>query len=99
MRLSKPSGTFEATMALFSKAIEIAKAWASEGKGPEGSSSTIQAEAVGSGPFASELGHDDTSSSRQHGYWDGRRSFAKVVFKTITDKRSASSPWSPDRRT
>jgi peptide/nickel transport system substrate-binding protein len=88
MRLSNPSGTFEATMALFSMAIESPKAWASEGKGPDGKYLyDFKQKPVGSGPFRfKSWSHDDTIVlDANPDYWGGPPKLAKVVFKTITD--------------
>jgi peptide/nickel transport system substrate-binding protein len=88
MRLAKPSGTFEATMALFSMAIESPTAWASAGKGPDGKFLyDFKQRPVGSGPFKfKSWSHDDTIVLEAFAdHWEGPPKVGKVVFKTITD--------------
>jgi peptide/nickel transport system substrate-binding protein len=88
VRLSKPFAPFEAAIALFSMAIESPKAWASEGKGPDGKFLyDFKTKPVGSGPFRFKSWTRDDSIVLEANpdYWDGAPKVAKVVFKTITD--------------
>jgi peptide/nickel transport system substrate-binding protein len=88
IRMSAPSGTFEATMALFSMAIESPKAWASEGKGSDGKFLyDFKQKPVGSGPFKFKSWNRDDAIVLEANpdYWEGPPKLAKVVFKSITD--------------
>ena len=88
IKLTTPTAPFEATMGLFSMSIVSPKAWASEGKGPDGKFLyAFKEKPVGSGPFRfKSWTRDDTVVLEANpDYWDGPPKLAKLVFKTIKD--------------
>jgi peptide/nickel transport system substrate-binding protein len=88
IKLSTPFAPFEAAMGLFSMAIVSPKAFASEGKGPDGKYLyDFKQKPVGSGPFKFvRWNRDDTIVLEANpDCWDGPPKVAKLMFKTIKD--------------